>query len=207
MAKAPLAGAVKTRLCPPLTNAQAAELAAAFLLDTWSAVVELAGVVPLLAYAGDAAALPPPLRKAELFEQPHGDLGARIEATARAGLARAARVVVIGSDLPGLTAAHLREAEAALHHSDAAVGPSSDGGYYLIGLARVEPGLFDCLPWSAPNTLRATWERLVERGYAPVRLSPFDDVDDAGDLARLERALAAGTLAAPATAAALERMR
>jgi uncharacterized protein len=220
MAKAPEPGRVKTRLCPPLLPAQAAELSAALLLDTWRATEELERhdarhdargdareqVEVLLVYAGDRTCFPEPVRGLPSFVQRGADLGARMEHAARLGLARAERVIIIGSDLPGLPAARLREARAALATHDAVLGPSSDGGFYLIGLRACPPGLLSGLAWSVPETRAACAARLVQRGLRLAHVAYFDDVDDIEDLRRVERQIRAGQMVAPATARALERL-
>lgn len=203
MAKAPVPGRAKTRLSPPLSPEGAARLAAAFAIDTWSAAASLADARPLLARAGPLERFPPPLCEAESFPQPEGDLGARIEGVAAAGLERAEVAILIGSDLPGLPVAYLEQARAALAERDAVLGPSADGGYYLIGLRRRVPGLLRGIPWSSPATRRATAERLRRAGMPAAEIARFDDVDEPQDLVRLRGLLAAGRLEAPATAAAL----
>lgn len=224
MAKAPEPGRVKTRLCPPLAPEQAAELSAALLLDTWRATEELTGprqpngqpddqhggehdvVEVLLVYAGDRRRFPEPVRGLPSFVQRGADLGARMEHAARLGLARAERVIIIGSDLPGLPAARLIEARAALATHDAVLGPSSDGGFYLIGLRACPPGLLSGLAWSVPETRAACAARLVQRRLRLAHIAVFDDVDDIADLRRVARQIRAGQLMAPATARMLERL-
>jgi uncharacterized protein len=216
MAKAPEPGRVKTRLCPPLAPEQAAELSAALLLDTWRATEELTGprqrndqhdvVEVLLVYAGDRTRFPEPVRGLPSFVQRGADLGARMEHAARLGLARAERVIIIGSDLPGLPAARLVEARAALATHDAVLGPSSDGGFYLIGLRACPPGLLSGLAWSVPETHAACAARLVQRRMRLAHIAVFDDVDDIADLRRVARQIRAGQLMAPATARVLERL-
>lgn len=203
MAKAPVPGRVKTRLCPPLSPDRAARLASAFAVDTWASAVRVAGPLARLAYAGPRQRFAPPLRDAAGFAQVGGDLGARIEHAARAGLALADRAVVIGTDAPGLPPALIAAAAAELAACDAVLGPAVDGGYYLIGLRRCEPGLLADLPWSAPDTLRATERRLRARGFRVARLPVWFDVDDAAGLALLRAAIAAGAVDAPATKSAL----
>ena len=206
MAKAPVAGRVKTRLCPPLSADDAARLSAAFALDTWRAAGAVGDAVPLLAWAGERSDFPPPLCSADGFAQAGADLGARIEHAARRGLQQRDRVVIIGSDAPALPPALVRRAATALDDADAVLGPALDGGYYLIGLRRCEPGLLGELPWSEPGTFAATRARLRERGYTVATLPVWFDVDDAGSLALLRLALRAGVIDAPATAAAMERL-
>ena len=208
MAKAPVPGKVKTRLCPPLTEVQAAALAEAFLLDTWAAARAAFGVTTVLSYAGALGRFPPSLREVPAIEQRGADLGARIESAVIDGLARAGssepRVVVIGADLPTLPADLLRSAASLLQMADVCLGPSSDGGFYLIGASRWEPGLLVDLPWSAANTLASTKARFAERGYAVLVGSPWDDIDEPGDLEKLRSLLATDPGAAPHTAAALD---
>ena len=206
MAKAPEPGRSKTRLCPPLTPVQAAEMSAALLIDTWRAVAGLDDCEVLLMYAGDRTRFPEPVRGLTSFLQRGIDLGARIEHAARIGLARADAVIVVGSDLPGLPVARLIEARDALATHDAVLGPSSDGGFYLIGLHACAPGLLSGLPWSVPETYAACAARLVQRRMRPARIAGFDDVDDIDDLRRIKRQLDEGTLAAPATAEVLDRL-
>lgn len=201
MAKAPEPGQVKTRLCPPLSADQAARLSAAFIVDTWQVLASLpaAETIATVAVAGDPRHLPSAVRNAETWTQASGDLGARIEQVTHAGLKRADRVIVIGSDAPALPAALIRGASRALAHADAVLGPAIDGGYYLIGMRRCEPGLFSDLPWSAPNTRAATIARLEERGYSVALLPAWFDVDDEDGLALLRHLLASHLIDAPAT--------
>lgn len=206
MAKAPEPGRSKTRLCPPLTPVQAAELSAALLIDTWRAVAGFDECEVLLMYSGDRTRFPEPVRGLTSFLQRGVDLGARIEHAACIGLTRADAVILVGSDLPGLPHARLAEARAALASHDAVLGPTSDGGFYLIGLRACTPGLLAGLPWSAPETYAACAARLTQRRMRPAHLAAFDDVDDLEDLRRIKRQLDEGTLAAPATAAVLERL-
>jgi uncharacterized protein len=115
--------------------------------------------------------------------QREGDLGERMEAAfAEAFAAGARRVVIVGSDLPALSPALLRRAFAALDASGAVLGPARDGGYYLLGLARPLPSLFEGIAWSTPAVLPATLERLRAAGVAPVLLEELADVDEPSDL-------------------------
>ena len=205
MAKVPVAGQVKTRLSPPLSATQATELARAFLIDTWERLQQLVAAQVVLCHAGDARLLPPSMELADhqLWPQPGGDLGARMEHALRRGLARAARVVLIGSDTPTLPTVALTRALAALESADAVLGPAVDGGYYLLGARRLSPGLLAGLPWSSPRTLRATYRRLRQRGYRVALLPTWFDVDDARSLSWLRALLAHRLARAAATEVAL----
>ena len=146
MAKAPIVGAVKTRLCPPLRPAEAAELARCFLEDR----VEQLGAVPagdrLVAFtppeeaAAVRALVPPDVR---IVPQQGADLGARMNGLLTDLLAEGyAGALVVGTDTPTLPTVYLLEAAAVLRQAaaDVVLGPSEDGGYYLIGLTAPAPG-------------------------------------------------------------------
>jgi len=101
------------------------------------------------------------------------------EAAFAAGFRRA---VIIGSDLPDLSPAMLRDAFARLETSDAVLGPARDGGYYLLGMREMIGGIFDGVPWSTPRVLDATLARLRAAGASVALLEPLADVDEAADL-------------------------
>lgn len=205
-AKPPRPGEVKTRLAATVGDSAAAELARAFFDDVWEGVGRLTNARRVLASTS------PELERfglaaAEVWLQGEGDLGERMERVARRALESAPWFIAVGSDSPGLPLAALEAASAALLRSDAVLGPASDGGYYLLGLRRLEPGLLANLPWSTSGTLAATRARLVERGFSVATTQEWFDVDDAEDLERLRAELARGTLRAPRTATALARLK
>jgi hypothetical protein len=122
---------------------------------------------------------------AALFAQEGGDLGARMLHALSAALAGgAARAAVIGSDVPWLTREAVEAAFAGLEGHDLVLGPSPDGGYYLIALRQAHPGLFADVPWSTPEVLRATRERAARLGLRVRLLPPLPDVDTVEDLRR-----------------------
>ncbi len=197
MAKAPRPGHVKTRLCPPLDPAAAAALYRCFLLDKIDAVAALARAQPAIAYApaeahGEFAALAPGFT---LVAQRGADLGARLRATLRGLLAAGhAAAVAVDSDTPTLPAAFLQEAVDRLAGPgpDVVLGPTEDGGYYLIGLRRDCPELFTGVPWSTPAVLRETLRRAGAAGLRAACLPAWFDVDTPDDLARLGASLEDG---------------
>ncbi len=200
LAKAPIAGAVKTRLAPP---ARAAVLARAFLVDTFAALRSLTWADPVLA---TTAAIDPALDAelaAPIWMQGEGDLGARIERVLRRALGSASAAIAMGADTPGLPSASLDRAREALRTADAAIGPTEDGGFYLLALRTCPDGLLAGLPWSRADTFAATVARLRERGLTTVVLDPWFDVDRPADLERLRGLLTAHVVTAPATARAL----
>jgi rSAM/selenodomain-associated transferase 1 len=115
--------------------------------------------------------------------QADGDLGARMkDAFARAFGDGAERVVIVGSDLPEVSAALLRRAFELLDAHPAVIGPASDGGYYLLGLRGMADGIFDGMEWSTPHVLRTTVERFGAAGVRPAALEVLADVDTVDDL-------------------------
>lgn len=210
MAKAPRAGRVKTRLCPPLSPAQAAELYAGFLRDTVQRVRGVTEARPVVAYAPASAAafFAARCRGFRLVAQRGHDLGARLAGAFAAVFADGAPVAVaIGGDTPTLPAAFIRRAVARLVDGgcDLVLGPSLDGGYYLIGLRGPHPELFDGVPWSTPAVFAETVRRARRAGLRVASLPPWPDVDTPADLARLARELRRDGDRAPHTSRVVAR--
>ena len=208
MTKAPRAGAVKTRLVPPLSGAQAASLAACFARDTVACVRRVVPEV-MLAYApADGRA-----RLEELFpeggllwvEQRGDDLGARLDAAAEHARALGhGPVIIVGADSPTLPPSFVRLALASLDNgeTDVALGPTDDGGYYLVGQRQFSGGLFRNVAWSTPLAYQQTAANAAREGLRTLELPRWYDVDTPADLVRLrEEILAdeAARLRAPAT--------
>ncbi|MCS6889379.1 TIGR04282 family arsenosugar biosynthesis glycosyltransferase [Chloroflexus sp.] len=190
MARLPAAGRVKTRLCPPLTPAQAATLYAAFLRDLVELLRAVPGVHPIIAYAPDEAAdyfaaLAPDMAR---LPQTGADLGERLATVTGAVLGEGApAVVVIGSDSPSLPPAHIAQALAALEHGvDLVLGPADDGGYYLVGLRRPAPELFTNVTMSTSTVLGDTLAIAEQLGLRTVLIDPWYDIDTIADLVRLQ---------------------
>ncbi|MDT7609331.1 MAG: uncharacterized protein QOG96_3834, partial [Pseudonocardiales bacterium] len=145
LAKSPVAGRAKTRLCPPASPREAARIAAAALLDTLDAVCAVPGALPLVAWTGSLAAaesraeLTRALRRVTRFDQRGDTLGERIAAAHADGADHApgSPLLQIGMDTPQVTAADLAEALAPLSAAvgpDAVLGPAADGGWWALGL-------------------------------------------------------------------------
>ena len=194
MAKAPRPGEVKTRLCPPLLATEAAALYRCFLLDKIAAVAALADAQPVIAYTPDEArtefdGLAPGF---SLVAQHGPDLGARLHATLAALLeAGHAGAIAVDSDTPTLPGDFLQQAVRYLSRPgpDVVLGPTEDGGYYLIGVRFPHRELFDAVPWSTSDVLDVTLRRAADAGLRAVCLSPWFDVDTPDDLERLQTAL------------------
>jgi rSAM/selenodomain-associated transferase 1 len=155
-AKAPVSGRAKTRLIPALGAAGAAGLARRLLEHTLAqALAAGCGTVELCASPDFSAPewadvpLPPGVATSA---QGDGDLGARLARAARRHLAQGARVLLIGTDCPALSAVRLQAAAAALADHEAALYPALDGGYTLLGLRADHPSLFADIPWSTSQS-------------------------------------------------------
>jgi hypothetical protein len=91
-------------------------------------------------------------------------------------------IVLIGSDLPDITSEHLKEGLQALHKNEAVFGPAEDGGYYLIGLSKMQDSVFDNKPWSEPTLLTETLQELKENRVTFTTLDTLNDIDTYEDL-------------------------
>lgn len=117
--------------------------------------------------------------KVNLRAQCGGDLGARLCQAFTGAFARGyRRIMAIGSDCPELDAACLRHADALLEQADVVLGPATDGGYYLIGLRRPAPRLFENIAWSTGTVCATTVIRAKECGLTHALLEAKDDIDD-----------------------------
>lgn len=189
MAKAPVAGLAKTRLIPALGAEGAAALAARMLRHTLDQALAC-GLGPVTLCAAPSAshlAFAEFAHQARLtiVDQGEGDLGARMQRAFDRALTTHAGALLIGTDAPALDAAVLRAAHAALNDHDAVIGPAHDGGYVLIGLRRAAPRLFSDMPWSTPQVLSRTRERLRDAGLRWAELPTLHDIDEPADLVQL----------------------
>lgn len=174
MAKAPLPGRAKTRLCPPLSLAQAARIAEASLIDTLEAVTSSEAGHRTLVLDGEPGPwLVPGFR---VVPQAGEGLAARL---ARAFENALGPALLIGMDTPQLTPALIDESIRLLGKPDvdAVLGPAEDGGWWLIGLRRPDPRVFLGVPMSSPITGHAQRARLTRLGLRFVELPILRDVD------------------------------
>lgn len=207
MVKAPRAGSVKTRLTPPLSEMDAAALAACFAQDTVNGASRVTSEV-IIAYApADGremleAFLPDGLR---WLEQRGEDLGERLEAVAAQAFATGfGPLVFIGADSPTLPSQFIATAidSLAAAESDIALGPTEDGGFYLVGLRQNTHGLFRNIAWSTSQAYAHASRNAARLGLRLLELPPWYDVDTPADLERLRSELSGDEQArmrAPAT--------
>jgi uncharacterized protein len=193
VAKAPLPGESKSRLCPPLLPSQAASLAAAFLRDTIALVARASVDVRLIcrheqeralltSYAGETATV---------HVQEGSDVGAAMETAFRQGLANGYEAVgVIGTDTPDLPPSAIREAfDALARGADLSLGQSEDGGYYFLAAKAVYPALFRDMAWSTASVAQETLRRCHALGLEVHHSVTWTDVDDAASLDRLRQSV------------------
>ncbi len=192
MAKAPRPGKVKTRLSPPLTLDQTAALNVRFLRDTTENLATIADSAGLISYTpvGEEALFDGLLPETFALVAQRGDgFGERLLAAAEDILAIGyGAVCLIDSDSPTVPAAAFQQAvkELAKPGDRIILGPSHDGGYYLIGLKQPHAAPFERIAWSTSSVLEQTIARCEEARLEVVRLPTWYDVDDAQTLAILE---------------------
>jgi rSAM/selenodomain-associated transferase 1 len=190
MARYPIPGATKTRLAAVVGTQAAARLSHAFVLALEERLRSLPVEVRWFYSPADRDFAALLRRPAWCAPQAEGDLGARMR-TVFEGLFAAGyqRVVMIGSDAPHIDLAVVRQAYEELALDRVVLGPSLDGGYYLIGLAKLHD-VFTDIPWSTPAVLQRSRKKAQDLGLAVRLLPPTFDIDEADDLVRLRHELA-----------------
>ena len=190
MVKAPRAGSVKTRLVPPLSESEAASLAACFAQDT---ILNARRVLPnvLVAYApADARLELERLLPGDLlwFEQVGNDLGQRLDSVVNhVSQLGFSPFILLGADSPTLPTAFLQQALQVLvsNQADISLGPTDDGGYYLIGLHRPVPDLFQNIDWSTSAVYKQTEANASALNLRLNATPCWYDVDTPADLERI----------------------
>ena len=183
-AKAPRPGRVKTRLAEAIGARAAADLYRSMAGD---AVERLRCPAYDLVVCYDPPTAAPEFRAwlgedVALMPQAAGDLGRRMDSALGAALEIASAACVVGTDVPDLSARVVQEAFEGLEKADLVIGPSEDGGYYLLALKRPCPELFEGMPWSTPDVLRRTLAAARRLGLRVGTLETLRDVDTPADL-------------------------
>ena len=186
--RTPVPGDVKRRLIPELGEEGAASLYRELLERTVLTVVEAdIGDVQLHCWPETQH---PWLRAMQndyplqLVRQQGSDLGARMHHAFAQALIQYHRAVIVGCDIPELAATDLITACEKLGEKQAVLGPAEDGGYYLIGLNRPCPALFEDIPWGRHGVLHKTRDRIRQQGLGCFELYPRWDVDRPEDVRR-----------------------
>ena len=189
VAKQPVPRQTKTRLCPPLSHAQAADLYECFLSDTLDVMRKVRGVQCVIGFLPEGARdyfhqLAPDM---ELTCQFGESLGERLDHLLRDALASGSqRAVVMDSDSPTLPVAYISQAFDQLADADVVIGPTRDGGYYLIGMKHPQPHLLRQVQMSTPHVLADTLALAETTGLTISLLPTWYDVDTIADLNHLD---------------------
>ncbi|HJN09953.1 MAG: TIGR04282 family arsenosugar biosynthesis glycosyltransferase [Pirellulaceae bacterium] len=195
-----LPGTVKTRLARSIGDDKASQLYHHFVITLLARFQEL-GDRRVLAYSpierrAEFAAVTP--EAWELIPQSPGDLGRRMNRFFDSHLVgHEDRVVLIGTDSPTMPAQYIDDAFAVLQTHPVVLGPSRDGGYYLVGAAGQVPPIFAEIDWSTPSVWQQTVDRLSSAGCRFAELPLWSDVDDLADLTRIADELTQLTQADP----------
>lgn len=189
-AKAPVPGRVKTRLIPALGPEGAARLARRMLRDSWREASAVTVADAELCVDPEPGAEPwrglLPAGVEHAAAQGDGDLGERLARASERVLREGQRVVLIGTDCPGLTTRRLTEACRELETHDAVIHPTFDGGYALLGLKQFDPSLFADIAWSTSSVAAATIGRIRALGWSCHLGETLQDIDEPADLATIE---------------------
>lgn len=212
LTKAPQPGQSKTRLVPPLSYAEAADLARALLLDQLENLATFGGARLFIAFTPETAAGFFDGFSAQgftCFAQRGQSLGERMSHAFEHLFASGfANVILIGSDLPALPVRFFHQAYAWLEKSaDVVLGPSADGGYYLIAMNRLITAIFDDIGWSSADVLSQTLHKLDDLSLKHELFSEWYDIDTVKDLARLQSQAKCREVAMKNTFALLNELR
>ena len=176
-ARAPVPGRVKTRLARSVGEEAALAAYRELLALTLDRLAPGTGrFAPEIWIEGERSTLAS-WQGFRIVEQPTGDLGVRMAAAFEDGVS-----VLVGTDIPLMTAGYVEQALDALAHADLVLGPTEDGGYCLVAMNSPQDRIFQGIPWSSPRVLTATLA--AAKGLSAELLDPLWDVDDARDLAR-----------------------
>jgi len=193
--KCPAPGRVKTRLTPPLTPDQGCELYRACIADLSRRVARASKYAIRVFYDGDdLSSLDGLLPERATLERQRGDtLGERLITAFSSLLSEKSPgpAVIIGSDSPDLPLLSLKRAFQKLKHRDVVLGPTVDGGYYLVGLRRPLPALFMDIPWSDEQVFSKTLDVIEREGLKLATLPLWYDVDSEQELRTLRESVRA----------------
>lgn len=187
-AKQPLPGQVKTRLCPPLMAAEAADLYRESLCETVERLQQGRGYDVVICYAGQRSWFEDHFTNVSLMAQQGEHLGERMARALDTFLEHGYRkAVLVGSDSPDLPLANVEQAFTSLEEANLVLGPATDGGYYLVGEAVHHPELFVDIPWSSDQVFDVTLEKADRSGLKVSLLNEWEDLDDVDALVRFRR--------------------
>jgi rSAM/selenodomain-associated transferase 1 len=193
MTKVPVAGRVKTRLQPALTPGQSAELSVAFLQDAENKASKITeNLYVAVSPFDERDGIEPILQHNPiLIEQKGTDLGEKMRNAFKFVFDRGAEaVLMIGTDSPTFPTDYLEQAFEFLEiETDVVLGKAEDGGFYLIGLRKFDPRIFEKVEWSSTDTFEQIWENVMDLELHLREVPSWYDVDEPGDLEKLRQEL------------------
>lgn len=186
-AREPLPGKVKTRLAASLGNEVSAEIYERMLREVLQAACQLNDVDTVVYWSARKESLPllAEQYKCRSLLQTGVDLGQRMQAAFEEMFSGGhAPCCIIGSDAPDLPVAYIQDAYRLLDEQDTDVvlGPSRDGGYYLLGMKRIMPQLFTNITWSSSVVLEQSLAAAMKSGLSTTLLPEWQDIDTIDDL-------------------------
>jgi rSAM/selenodomain-associated transferase 1 len=193
-AREPIPGRVKTRLAATIGDEAAAEAYQGMLKDVLAVSRQLGDVETIVFWDCKEESLPLLAEKyrCNSRRQSGGDLGERMRAAFEEMFLNGSEVCcIIGSDSPDLPLSYILEAYQLLsmQHSDVVIGPSRDGGYYLLGMRQLLPQLFTSIDWGTPRVLRQSMDTAEKAGIVAALLPEWYDIDTNDDLEKFQASL------------------
>ncbi len=187
--KEPIEGQVKTRLAASIGNAAATALYKDFIVHSFKQYQQLASTFDLHYYYSPENVILQELipEQRNWHAQKGRNLGERMAIAITEQLKSYKSVVVVGSDHPDLPLTYLRKAMTVLNYVDISIGPSDDGGYYCIGMKKIQPTLFENMEWSVETVYAETLNRAATKQLDVFELPEWYDVDTIDDLERYRK--------------------
>jgi hypothetical protein len=187
MAKDPFQSKVKTRLAKSVGEEAARGIYARLLYDTLKKVLDYTpinyGITLSLETKSAEKSFQEAFPELALEIQCPGNIGVRMQdAFENAFNKDAEKAVLIGTDVPGIDGSILNQAFMEIKANKIVLGPTSDGGYYLVGMTAPGINIFKLISWSSPEVLGQTIKNIEAEGYQPVLLPELDDIDNVMDL-------------------------
>lgn len=183
--RSPRKGKVKTRLAESVGPDKAFDIYQKLVRHTLIIIKPLSRPIYFF-IEGDLPAPFDRFASALYYLQSEGDLGQRMQEAFAIALEKYTKVVIIGSDCPGLTQSIIEQAFNVLDKEDIVIGPSTDGGYYLLGCKKMNPELWTGITWSSSSVLQETIQRCISSRLTYSLLTELSDVDTEEDYRKLQ---------------------
>jgi len=184
--KSPVVGTVKTRLTPPLSPEEACQLHVELIRNTICVGQESETKIQLWTTPPtDHPILKQYESEIEIFQQCDGSLGDRMLDALTQGLHTYDKVILLGTDCPGITSESIHSAFRALENYDCVINPVEDGGFSMIGVRQISPKIFSSIFWSSESVMKQMRINFCTLQWSWLELPTLYDVDTPADYARL----------------------